>query len=139
MGIPIREFLEKFDNGDFDASNTDVQIEAGWYDWFCKDTSLRNKTYKLVPKLKQLIDSSKIDIDKHYVWFKNNCPMDGSLYDDFRIADIATSDVVYTITPSCGFANKKGAAEVWGSENDFNGPIVSGTWKDIKAFFKEAK
>jgi hypothetical protein len=54
------------------------------------------------------------------------------LYDDFRIADKETHDVIYTIIPKNASDNE---AEVWGKENDFHGPIVKGTWKDVKNYF----
>jgi hypothetical protein len=79
--------------------------------------------------------SSKIDPINSYVWFKNNCPGDGSPYDDLRFSDIETGDVIYTVIPSNGHNANKGRAEVWGRENDFAGPLVVGTWKDVKQFF----
>ena len=54
--------------------------------------------------------------------FKNNCPCNGSLYDDFRICDVKTGEVIYTIVPSDGFKKTKGKAIVWGRENDFEEP-----------------
>lgn len=133
--MPISEWSKKFTNGDFTKPDFDTQVAAGWYDWFCKETSLAGKTKKLGNKLLQIMDSPKFNKDKCYVWFKNNCPMVGNLYDDFRIADIETCEVIYTIVPSSGFTKNKGKAELWGKENDFQGPIVEGTWKDIKNYF----
>ena len=131
----IATFALRFMNGDFTNPNCKTQIEAGWYDWFCRDTSLAAKTRKLGKKAIQLMKSDKIDINKNYVWFKNNCPGSGNLYDDLRIADIETGDVIYTIIPANGHTFVKGKAEVWGRENNFVQPLVSGTWKDVKAFF----
>jgi hypothetical protein len=128
----INTFIRRFDNGDFSSNNLNVQFEAGWYDWFCRDTSLRNKTITLAKKVKQIAKSDKIDCENYYVFFKNNCPMVGPLYDDFRICDIENGDVVYTIVPKSGHTGK---AEVWGRENGFNGPIVEGTWNDVKIYF----
>lgn len=133
--MPIRQFLEEFNSGRFEDRAVKIQIYAGWYDWFCRDTSLVGKTRVLGRKMKQLADSPKIDIDTMYVWFKNNCPMYGHLYDDFRIADMETGDVIYTIVPSCGHDSEKGQAQVWGRENGFSEPLVAGNWKDVKAFF----
>jgi hypothetical protein len=133
--MPIRQFINEFNSGKFENPSVAAQIEAGWYDWFCRDTSLVNKTRVLAKKLKQIAGSTKINIDTQYVFFKNNCPMVGGLYDDFRIVDLETGDVVYTVTPSSGFTSKKGKAEVWGCENNFQGPLVSGNWRDVKAFF----
>lgn len=134
-GMPIRKFIEEFDAGRFEDNSVNIQIYAGWYDWFCRDASLVGKTRTLGRKMKQLAGSTKINIDTMYVFFKNNCPMHGSLYDDFRICDMKTGNVIYTITPSCGHTSNKGRAEVWGRENNFDGPIVTGTWKDVKTFF----
>ena len=131
----VATFATRFTNGDFQLNDRTTQIEAGWYDWFCRDTSLAAKTTKLGKKVIQLMKSSKIDPINNYVWFKNNCPGDGSLYDDLRFADNETGDVIYTVIPSSGHTTNKGRAEVWGRENNFAGPLVEGTWKDVKQFF----
>ena len=130
--ISIRQWIENYNSGKYDSHNMKVQCEAGWYDWFCRNESLHGKTKKLAPKVKQLAKSSKVDVDNWYVWFKNNCPICGSLYDDFRFADIKTGEVIYTIT----FLKKPGqTVELWGKENDFKYPLVTGYWKDIKKYF----
>jgi hypothetical protein len=131
--ISIKTFIEKFDNGEFSSSSVDVQCAAGWYDWFCRDTSLVGKTAKLAQRLKSIANSPKINIENHRVWFKNNCPCSGSLYDDFRIADMETGVVVYCIVPKSGHTGK---SEVWGKENEFLEPLISGKWFDAKQFFK---
>jgi len=105
-----------------------------WYDWFCSKKSLKNRSIKLFIKLKSIVNSSKINKDTMYVFYKNNCPMIGSTYDDFRICDIETGNVIYTIIPK---ESRSGKSEVWGSENDFKEVLASGTWKDIKNFFIE--
>ena len=130
--ISIRQWIENYNSGKYDSQDVKVQCEAGWYDWFCKNESLCGKTKRLAPKVKQLAKSSKVDVDNWYVWFKNNCPVFGSLYDDVRFADIKTGNVIYTIA----FVKKYGqTAELWGKENDFNHPLVIGDWEDIKEYF----
>ena len=128
----INTFATRFLAGEFYFSDVKTQCEAGWYDWFCRDTSLANKTRSLGKKVLQLMSSDKIDNENNYVFFKNNCPMKGPLYDDFRICDMETGDVIYTVVPRSGHT---GVAEIWGRENNFDGPVVSGTWRDVKAFF----
>lgn len=132
MEINIKSWIESFDKGEFDSPSRFTQCQAGWYDWFCKDSSLADKTKTLGKKLKQIADSKKINKEKQYVWFKNNCPMSGPLYDDFCIADIESGDTLYTITPKSGHTGK---AEVWGYENDFKEPLVTGAWRDMVKFF----
>jgi len=106
-----------------------------FYDWFCKDSSLANKRIALDKKVRRLVGSTKLNMDTMYVWFKNNCPMNGSLYDDIRFSDLATGTVIYTVVPRSGHKVNDGRAEVWGKENNFDGPLVVGTWKDILKFF----
>jgi hypothetical protein len=110
-------------------------IDAGWYDWFCDDHFLKGKLDDLFPKVKQIANSKKIDMDKTYVFFKNNCPCEGTLYDDFRFCDMETGDVIYTVIPASGHESCWGQAELWGRENGFDKALVEGTWKEIKAFF----
>ena len=130
--ISIRQWIENYNSGKYDSQDVKVQCEAGWYDWFCKNESLCGKTKRLAPKVKQLAKSSKVDVDNWYVWFKNNCPVFGSLYDDVRFADIKTGNVIYTIA----FVKKYGqTVELWGKENDFKHPLVIGDWEDIKEYF----
>lgn len=132
----IRSFIERYNTGGYLDKDTDIQIKAGWHDWFCKDTSLANKTIKLTRKLTQLISSKKIDIDKTYVIFTNNYPIKGSLYDTFKVVDIESGRVIYTIVPNDGHINNKGKANVWGKENDWKEALVEGSWEDVKKFFK---
>lgn len=130
--ISIRQWIENYNSGKYDSQDVKVQCEAGWYDWFCRNESLCGKTKRLAPKVKQLAKSSKVDVNNWYVWFKNNCPVFGSLYDDIRFADIKTGDVIYTIA----FVKKYGqTVELWGKENDFKHPLVIGDWEDIKEYF----
>lgn len=121
-----------------DTLNGKGNIIDLWYDWFCRESSLENKGKKLLQKLRAIADSKKFDNDKSYVFFKNNCPCDGSLYDDFRICDIETGDVLYTVIPSCGHKYSKGKAQVWGRENVFAEPIIEGTWREVKSWFLNA-
>jgi hypothetical protein len=134
--MKLATFIERFNKGDFHDETVSVQCDAGWYDWFCRDTSLARKTDILGKKAVQLAASDKINVETMYVWFKNNCPMGGPLYDDLRFADLETGDVVYTVIPKCSHSGK---AEVWGHENDFDGPLVKGTWRDVKEFFGLSK
>lgn len=138
----LREQIKAFEAGEYDTKDVDTQIDAGWYDWFCKDTSLPLKTTYLFKKVLSILDSKKIDLDKHYVFFKNNCPVQGQLYDDFRICDLETGEVIYCVTPNrkvkitTGYAHIECHADVYGKENDFQESLIDGrSWKDVKNFF----
>jgi len=127
---PIRHLL---------TLDTAAQTSASWFDWFCKQSELPGKTEHLVGLLKQLIGSPKINVDTMYVSFKNNCIVMGQTYDEFRICDIKTEKVLYTIVPCHGDSSPEyaGRAVVWGIDNgyDYDHPPVNGTWDDVVAFF----
>ena len=114
---------------------TDGFIFTLWYDWFCSDLALFNRGRSLLSKLNAISKSTKFDNDKTYVFFKNCCPCDGCLYDQFKICDIETGDVLYCITPKSGHAFMNGKGDVWGKENDFKEPLFVGSWKEIKEWF----
>jgi hypothetical protein len=133
--ISIRQYLANYDNGDYKSPDHKTQCDAGWYDIFCKEETLHRKTVALTRRLKSIVKSKKIDIDTMYIFFKNNSPFGGKLYDDFRICDIATGDVIFTVIPKSGDRSSEGRSEVYGRENDFKEPLVSGTWEDVQRFF----
>jgi hypothetical protein len=133
----VREFL---------LADKDKQKDA-WYDWFCKDKVLPNKTKVLTKKLKQIVNEMvklpthqrKFDVDTSYVFFKNNCPMRGQLYDSMSICEIGTGEVLYYICPKTGqvVPSDMGRAEVSGKENEFKVPLIQGDWRAIVKFFAE--
>ena len=86
--LSLRTWIDKFNHSEFESRDLETQIKAGWYDWFCKDESLANKTKRMGSIVKQFKEGGKLNLDSMYVWFKNNCPLAGPLYDDYRIADI---------------------------------------------------
>ena len=127
-------WLIKFDNSEFIDADVKVQIKAGWYDWFCRDSSLVNKTKVLGKKIKSISKSNKFNNETSYIFFKNNCPIDGPLYDSFSICDRETNEVIFWITPKSGHT---GLAEVVGiNDNGKFETLVEGNWKAVKAFFK---
>lgn len=110
--INVLAWIDRFNNGDFDKADVKIQIEAGWYDWFCKDSSLLRKTQRMGRIIAKLNQGGKVDLANCYVWFKNNCPLNGPLYDDFRFAYLETGEVQFTIQLDCCWNNHKYV--VWG-------------------------
>lgn len=80
--MTLREFKQRFEAGHFAATDFDTQVEAGWYDWFCSTEALAGRLKRLYPIIR-MIDNDFL-LDNYYLWFKNNCPCAGSLYDDIR-------------------------------------------------------
>jgi hypothetical protein len=125
--VNLAEQLNAFASGriiDSEGSENDC---FNFYDWFCKDASLERKANALFPKVKKFIESTQVDILDTYVFFKNNCPMNGPLYDDFRICD--ENGVLFTVIPKCGHSGK---AEIWG----YNDSGVFGCLKQAETFSK---
>ncbi len=129
MKTTLRQQLDAFENGVFLES--DGRTNTGcfnFYDWFCSDKALKNKSITLFKQLKRFLKHHpEINLDTHYVFFKNNCPLVGSTYDDFRICDIEEGNVQYTVTPSRVIKQRgsetKRMAEMWGRINGFKQPI----------------
>ena len=105
--ICLQSWIGSFILGDFDSEDVKTQINAGWYDWFCKDSSLGRKTKRMGNIISKLREGGKVNFKNWYVWFKNNCPLNGPLYDDFRFGDLETGEVQFTIQLDCCWNQKK--------------------------------
>lgn len=100
-----------------------------FYDWFCASKSLERKSKSLMTKAIKVIKLLHIDVDKHYIWFKNNLTGGGVLYDDFRIADIETGDVIYNVSPSDGHT---GMARIYYKGDGFETPKYEAeSWRQL--------
>lgn len=131
--VNLTKQLQEFENGNYLESDGSVNTRCyNFYDWFCQDSSLEKKAEKLFKATKRFCQKFNIDTDKYYVFFKNNCPMSGPLYDDFRICDIETDDVIYNVTPKSGHT---GNAEIYYNENGFNHPWYEG--KNLREIYKQ--
>jgi hypothetical protein len=121
--VNLNQQLSSFANGIYlDSDGTESHC-FNFYDWFCNDSSLKAKANKLFNATAKFVKKFEIDLNTHYVFFKNNCPMNGPLYDSFSIVNIESSDVVYWVTPKSGHT---GMAEICGKANDFKEPLYSG-------------
>ena len=108
MKTTLAAQLNAFESGQIMDSDGTIGKCFNFYDWFCKDSSLKRKAHALFPLVKRFLkEHPEIDIHSTYVFFKNNCPMNGPLYDDFRIC--TPEQVLYTVIPKCGHS---GLAEI---------------------------
>ena len=105
----------------------------GFYDWFCSDKSLKSKFKAMLPKIKFLIKHNIINPETTYVWFKNNCPCDGSLYTDIRFSLLdADNTFIGGICPSSGHTSEFGLCSVWYFEDKQLKEIEFESWLDFK-------
>ncbi len=105
--ICLQSWIGAFLLNEYESQDVKTQIKAGWYDWFCKDSSLVKKTKRMGNIISKLREGGKVNFKNWYVWFKNNCPLNGPLYDDFRFADLETGEVQFTIQLDCCWNQKK--------------------------------
>jgi hypothetical protein len=121
--VNLKQQFEAFKAGRIIDSEGRENDCFNFYDWFCKSTSLERKSKKLYKAAIRFCKEMNVDLERHYVFFKNNCPMFGPLYDDFRICDLEEGNVVYNVTLKSGHS---GEAEVYSRETGFNVPVYQG-------------
>ena len=81
-------------------------------------------------------EGGKVDLDNWYVWFKNNCPLNGPLFDDFRFASRENGEVQFTIQIDCCWNNHKYC--VYGRKNGFKEPLFEcDKVKELVKWFNE--
>jgi len=113
MKTTLAEQLNAFALGQIMDSDGTIGNCYNFYDWFCKDSSLERKAKALFPKVIKFVAAHPdIAPSRTYVFFKNNCPGAGPLYDDFRICN--DNEVIYTVIPKCSHS---GQAEIWGKDD----------------------
>ena len=108
----------------------------GFYDWFCSDRAFEAKGKKLMNQVIKFVAAlpHHLDTRKCYVFFKNNCPMSGPLYDSFSICDIESGDVLYWVTGKSGHT---GEAECFSRATGFSDPMATG--KNFTELLKNLK
>lgn len=104
----VSDWSKAYQSGAFNDPNVDTQIAAGWYDWWGPDRNLIKGTKTVGDIINKLTKGGKVDLDKNYVWFKENQPANGgNRYLDFRFSDLDKGDVNYTTQIGSPWNKKK--------------------------------
>lgn len=127
--IPIREWVERFKRGEFESQDLAVQVEAGWHDWFCMDSSLPKRLRFLGSIVERLQDGGKVDLDNSYVFFRNCLPLAGIPYDCIKVCDIETYKVQFVLTIGAPYENNGMRYHLYSSRNGFETMIFSSVKK----------
>lgn len=87
-----------------------------FFDWFCSRSSLRSRFNSAISKIKFLIKHEIINPETTYVFLKNNCPLDGSLYDDIRFSLLEEKDgesYIGGFSPKVGYNSVTNLCHFW--------------------------
>ena len=105
--MSVREWQQAYQRGEFQSPNLAVQVRAGWYDWFCSDAALKHRLDKLAKLVMGIRDP--FILDNYYVWFKNNCPLQGPLYDDVRFEPLGgeRNGKYFVVSLDCPYEQEK--------------------------------
>ncbi len=131
--MTIREWQGEYRRGMFDDASFKTQVRAGWYDWFCKDESLKKKTDKLAKIVNGITNDWMLD--NFRIWFKNNCPCVGPLYDDVRFEpmDESLRDKQY-FAISVDDKREDSKYSVFTARNDYEKEVGFGNVKEVIAW-----
>lgn len=131
--MSVREWQQAYQRGAFQSSDLFVQIRAGWYDWFCSDAALLGRLKKMAPLVMGIRDP--FILDNYYVWFKNNCPLHGPLYDDVRFEplDGERDGKYFVVSRDCPYEQEKWT--LYTERNGFDKPEFSaGTVREMREY-----
>ena len=113
-----------------------VEDSYFFFDWFCQDKALKIKSKLLMTKAEKVMSKLGLDPETHRVFFKNNCPVDGKLYDSFSIVEMGErGEVVAWVAPSLGYKRQEGLAQLvdFRTKNEEGKPkeVTCNSWKEL--------
>jgi hypothetical protein len=102
--------------------------------------ALKAKSKSLLGTLRGIVKTGTklFDPEKTYVFFKNNSPCAGGLYDDLRICDIESGKVLYSVCPKNPWYGYRPVVAFSAEDADrWKNPLVFESMKDMREWFRE--
>ena len=94
------------ENGFLNMNTGELSTCYGFYDWFCSDQSLINRSKRLLTKANKVVKMLGLDPDDVTVAFKNCCPVNGPTYDLIWFINIHSNEHLFTLVPKCSHSEK---------------------------------
>jgi hypothetical protein len=100
MYATIEQFIKDYREGLYDSVEVMFENEHDvWYDWFCANSSLKNRTAQLAKLVLRLTSDGRLNTKTDTIQFKNCCPAsDDPLYDCIYIYQPNSEWAQYRIT-----------------------------------------
>lgn len=126
----LNQWMETFEANKHSA-DPEMAKQLGFQSWMCHSKSLMNRIRSMVPVLRLVAKSGKVDPENTSVVFNNHSETPSGTYDTFTLLD-ENGNTLYTVRAT---ATKEHPAEIYqGTEL-----VLSGSRQEIRSFFRAPK
>ena len=128
----IHEFCERYQNHEFDNSDFQTQVNAGWYDWFCDENELAERLKPMAELLLKI--QNTFILTQFHVIFSNKCPIDYPLYDEIAFKYIDhTKCEIYDFGIAFNSPHSGTPISIYTRRNDWNDELTCSTQEETIA------
>jgi len=120
--MKMHQWVHQFRNGEFESNDVKVQIQAGWHDWFCKESALAPKTAKYGKLICDLYIGSKVDSGLEIIFCHSSSDADRIYIGDWLIEFNKREGVILFNTETVGM-NRAYASGLTSIKKFFQGPM----------------
>lgn len=134
--ITVREWINKFINGEFETKDFDTQTKAGWNDWFCPERELSDRLKKMGNIIKKI--KNDYIFDNFFLVFYNICSIDYPLFDQAMFTPfrrIVDKNFEIGLSFDCPYNGYK--YEVCTARNNFHTEFYCNTDEELFEYLKQ--